>query len=343
MSAAQTQHSAHIGKYHALLKRITSVGSDPLFPTEASKSARRRVLKAELACMGGLAEYQAASRSGEVHGGGFNASQWVVRELEEHSVRHTSGAKAISILDVGSIVARFPPEITRSDGMVALNVRSIDLSPQDEVVERADFFDVAAAGIAEGVKYDVIVLSLVVNFVSSPQLRGEMLVRTHALLAETGLCYCVLPAATVTNSRYFNEDRFRQTLAAAGLGVVRLCKSAKLMTVVCKRAVPARDAETLRLVSTKRMLHHGTGRNNFCIILASPDPTARRPAKAKVVKSPSKKQVRPAAKALTASARRKRDALAKIIAKKPATPVLTSNQRKRARRRAKQSQKHSQV
>jgi 25S rRNA (adenine2142-N1)-methyltransferase len=316
MSDKRTEHSAVISTYHALLKRIQSVDSDPTFPTRASKDCRRRVLQAQLEAMGGLDAYQAASRDGEAHGDGFDASQWVLAHLARRAATHFESAAPLRLVDVGAIVARFPTAVP--GGRTALQVRSIDLNPQHKDVERLDFFDLADGCLASGERFDVVVLSLVLNFVGSAHLRGQMLERARAMASEKGLLFLVLPLASVANSRHCDEPQLRAVLEAAGWRVLEVSKSAKLISIVCENGAPASDVRSVRAATTKRVVRAGSTRNNFCVLL---------PAKGRVAKvarrgSRKRSAAKPAPRAGGAGAG----------AGAGATQT-TSNQRRRARRR----------
>jgi hypothetical protein len=141
---------------------------------------------------------------------------------------------ALQLLDVGAIVNHYPPEpepeprqapgVLRSHSTLGptlpggrrLHVTSIDLNPREECVLRADFFDFAEQQLklprdaSSGGRYDVIVLSLVINFVGDPIMRGVMIRRCAELLAEGGLLFLVLPEPCLYNSRYLKFGVFEQ-------------------------------------------------------------------------------------------------------------------------------------
>ncbi|KAL6052435.1 25S rRNA (adenine2142-N1)-methyltransferase [Balamuthia mandrillaris] len=148
-----------------------------------------------------------------------------------------SGRK-LRLLDVGAITNHYSKESNW------LQVTAIDLHPQDPSVLQADFFEFApillrsrlpatateqqeeaekeATGAEEespeGGCFDVIVLSLVLNFVGDPRRRGEMLCHCANLLkAGTGHLFVVLPLPCLSNSRYLNHGLFLR-LMEEGLG-----------------------------------------------------------------------------------------------------------------------------
>ena len=84
-----------------------------------------------------------------------------------------------------------------------LCIAAIDLNPQDDTVQRGDLLTYRAPQTG----FDVVVLSLVVNFEGDPRKRGDMIRAARALLAPTGLglVFFVLPLACVENSRFPNN------------------------------------------------------------------------------------------------------------------------------------------
>jgi 25S rRNA (adenine2142-N1)-methyltransferase len=316
VSKKRTKHSELIGEYHKLLKRIEQVDNDPLFPTLASKIARKRVLRAELNAAIGIDVYQAASRRGEAHGGGYDSSQWVLSELATRF--KATQPIDLHVLDVGAIVHRFPKRNVPGAPHVSLNVKSIDLNPQDSSgrVEKADFFEYAQRQGSFNSR-DVIVLSLVLNFVPSPEERGRMLQLAHSVSRDDGLLFIVLPRAVVENSRYCDKNTLRLLLEAVGWPVLGFTQTSGLAQFVCQKARTNR--KSMEGVMSKAVLRTGRDRNNFTILLPSTSLYKKSNAKAKPTSTSAKrkKHVLPKAR--------------KVIEGKP----RTSNERKRARLRAK--------
>lgn len=339
-AAARTPHSLHISHYHALLKRIASVDTDPVFPTAASKSARRAVLRAELAATGGLAEYQAASRRGEAAGGAFDASRWVMAELPA-----AAGARAapLRLLDVGAIVARFPATVPGCG--LQLRPRSIDLRSADPAVEQADFFDVAARARADAQEFDVVVLSLVLNFVPAPARRGEMLRRAHEIAADRGLLFLVLPLASVANSRYCDAARIVAVLRAVGWRVVKATQSAKLFSLVCEKTAPVGGGAEVRALSKRAVVRSGKDRNNFCVLLpAASSPSSKKSDMARSEEGQgTERDNGKGQKATRRADSGKGHPLRRPQGVSKNAVQTTSNQRKRARRKAKQASKTGQI
>lgn len=256
--ADDLSRAAIISRYHQKQKQLSALerggGS---FPNAATREMHMQLLRAQLRVLG-LERYQAASLEGERQGGGFDSSAWVLEELR---VRADARDSALRLLDVGAIVARFPDKVDK----VALDVTAIDLNPRDDdgTVIRADFFEYAKERDAE---FDVVCLCLCVNFVGCSRRRGEML-RLAALIAtRDALLFLTLPRACVDNSRYFDEDALAEVLGAAGWERVSLKFSARLVLVICKRGEQTGgDVPVIR----KRVVRKGEAHNNFAIELGA--------------------------------------------------------------------------
>mmetsp|Transcript_14232 Transcript_14232/g.23256 ORF Transcript_14232/g.23256 Transcript_14232/m.23256 type:complete len:327 (+) Transcript_14232:649-1629(+) len=232
-----------IDTYHTLEKKLLQEQRklESLTGNEGKEAAQVKIkrLKKEMQEMGGLAAYQQASLNGEVAGGGFDSSRWVLEELEG---RIPFGVKSVKLLDVGAIVQRYPASTTVRSGKnkVALEATSIDLgNSNDDNVLQADFFDFAPSILSKGKGFDSVVLSLVVNFVGDPRLRAKMLTLCRKLLNDSraGLLFLVLPAACVENSRYMTCDLLGQILKSCGFVSLstKFSGNGKLYFVVCQK------------------------------------------------------------------------------------------------------------
>ena len=160
-----------------------------------------------------------------------------------------------------------------------IEATSIDLNPRAPSVIKADFFTLPTP--ATGEEYDVVCLSLVLNFVGSLEDRGllgfcvigciltshagEMLRLVNDHLKPDGLLYLTLPLATVTNSRYIDHARLRGILKACGFVEVRQHDSARLTYWLMRRSP---QPSTTRRWAKKPIEGKQSGqRNNFAIVL----------------------------------------------------------------------------
>lgn len=121
-------------------------------------------------------------------------------------------------------------------------------------------------------KFDLISLSLVLNFVPSAQERGSMLRRTTKFLQArpelgewSALLFLVLPAPCVVNSRYFNDERLALIMASLGYVLRERKQTSKLVYYLWQ----LRDAPAKRMEQRfgKVKVRDGGAMNNFCVVL----------------------------------------------------------------------------
>lgn len=213
----------------------------------------------------GMDKYQEASLEGEGRSGGYDCSKWV---LEKLSTLEVGGGDTLSLLDVGAIVHRFGERCTAGGRSVKLAATSIDLNPstceRGQKVIKADFFDFASERIREGARYDVVCLSLCINFEGSAKKRGEMVRLAGRLLKDGGYAMIVLPKACLDNSRYCDESIMHEVMQVCGIKVAHTDSSQKLWRCVGRRTGDVEKEEVPR-----RAARGGSGRNNFAVVLES--------------------------------------------------------------------------
>ncbi|GAA5821934.1 hypothetical protein JCM3770_003582, partial [Rhodotorula araucariae] len=263
--------TALIRAFHAIEKQLASPAlTDP---------AERKKLEAERERLGGLETYQNAS----VHGGdksrGGESSKWLVKQIKDLKIGVepkgevqekpkvepkilADGTKVwpkverkkLRLLDVGAIAG------TAYAGYPWISATSIDLNPHAAHVIKSNFFDFPAPTAAED-KYDVVALSLVVNFEGSLVNRGHMLVHAHSYLTPSGYLYLVLPLPCLTNSRYLSHERLTALLASTGWKMVKQHDSARLTYWLVQRTADGPDGNEWK----REQVRKGAQRNNFVI------------------------------------------------------------------------------
>ncbi|KAL7753680.1 25S rRNA (adenine2142-N1)-methyltransferase [Sorochytrium milnesiophthora] len=196
-----------------------------------------------------------------------------------------ASASKLSLLDVGALEG---PEAYRQAQRAGKleKVVSIDLRPQSVHVKQCDFFlyplrdqqqdrfveyafdrpsgtDDSTEDAADLPHlFDIVSLSLVVNFLPTPQARGAMLQKAVMHLAPQGarLLYIVLPLACMDNARYNTEQHFVNVIMhSLGCTPVDVKRTSKLW---CALFQAAPDARQLKPVA-KQLLADGPSRNNF--------------------------------------------------------------------------------
>ncbi|KAF2238480.1 hypothetical protein EV356DRAFT_573087 [Viridothelium virens] len=268
-------------------------------------SSTAETLSAEIQERGGLRLYQRASTIGQSASRGGDSSKILVQWLEEllpsspapapsapsplalQSSRNS--APALSLLDVGCLNPENHCARTKlfdhGRGVVRIDLRSAH-----PLIQQQDFMSrPLPSGDAE--RFDVLSLSLVLNYVPDPVGRGEMLQRTREFLrvpgdggdvrgsdgkGGTGMAqkrarvlpclFLVLPAPCVTNSRYLTEERLEEMMGELGFALVKRKLSAKLVYFLW-RYDGSNTTREEKEVFPKKEIRPGRTRNNFCIVL----------------------------------------------------------------------------
>lgn len=195
-----TAHSLVIASFHTIEKKLS----------QTTDEAERKKLLAEREALGGLKAYQDASLLGADKRKGGDSGKWIVKTLQQVL---EGEKKDVKLLDVGSISG------TAYEKYPWIKAKCIDIHPRENDVEQVDFFDLSVPTIEEE-KFDVVSLSLVINFVGDIQERGKMLLHTHRYLKKGGHLALILPLACVANSRYCTHQRLQDILDSCGWKVV---------------------------------------------------------------------------------------------------------------------------
>ena len=207
--------------------------------------------------------YQAASIRGEDLRN-HNTSRWLVQRLKPLRAAG-SGAAKLQLLDVGALSENYVKERSW------LAVTAIDLNSQCSFVQQLDFFEYEPEH--DGC-FDVVSLSLVLNFVGDARRRGEMVLKCCRHLKQDGLLYIVLPRACVDNSRYTTVDTLLSVASAAGLVLEEQHMSARLANFLFKLNDSSAGgggagggAGNAPSLEKRKIVKTGAGRNNFAILL----------------------------------------------------------------------------
>ncbi|KAH9446797.1 hypothetical protein MJO29_016432 [Puccinia striiformis f. sp. tritici] len=266
-----------ISEFHRIEKRLSQAKLDPI---------TRHKLILEQKKLGGLEAYQTASKIGGAVENGGETGKWCAQTLINLGLRPSGPANAINkitLLDVGAIDGKSYAKYTDW-----ISTTSIDINPIDEsIVARCDFFQFPIPK-TEDQKFDVVCLSLVLNFIGDLKKRGEMIKRARKFLKPTGKLFIVLPLACLNNSRYLDFERFKMILNHLGFKTIKQHNSSKLTYWLLEKAnfeqpnkstldgdtmVEADDSHVgVKSHSNKSSIKFpkveirpGPSRNNFCI------------------------------------------------------------------------------
>ena len=229
-------------------------------------------LQGKIAAAVGLKQYQRASEQGQSADRGGDSSKILVDWFTETGNARNSPMR---LLEVGAL--RVDNACSRSG---FFEIERIDLRSQHPLIKEQDFMKRSTPKTsdlpAEG--FDIISLSLVVNFVSNAQQRGDMLRRAGCFLRQgpgeeanaTKLLpaiFLVLPAPCVMNSRYLDEGRLEAIMASLGYRMGRRKLASKLIYYLW--FFDGSDPNVQRDFK-KKEIRPGLTRNNFAIVL-NPD------------------------------------------------------------------------
>jgi 25S rRNA (adenine2142-N1)-methyltransferase len=228
-------------------------------------------LAREIATQGGLETYQRASLIGQRNDRGGDSSKILMEWLSPLSARlkeQASRGASLRMLEVGALSTN--NAVSRSH---AFQVERIDLNSQSEGITQQDFMK-RPLPKDDSEKFDIISLSLVLNYVPDGVGRGNMLLRTLKFLhtAPPALndfaewfpsLFLVLPSPCVSNSRYMDEARLEAIMESLGYVMVKKKLSNKLVYYLWRL-----NSFKLDPVSWKKEeIRTGKSRNNFSVVL----------------------------------------------------------------------------
>lgn len=249
-------------------------------------SERVKEVDVQIREMGGFEEYQRAS---QLNTGLHSTSRWVLKVLSDRGLFHKVNIKDDSInnssstvsaiidptqsfhgqdcddfmntsnncetrqlkqkpclrlLEIGAINSQL---LHAAQKYRTIHVRAIDLHSNHPDIEEVDFLTMPI----EPCGYDVIVCSMVLNYVSTPKERGKMLRLIYQQLRPKGLCFLTLPKLCLDQSQYISKDLFDELLTQNIGFVIEASKdSPKIYFWVLQR--PLAD-EYLRIDKSSRL------------------------------------------------------------------------------------------
>lgn len=113
-----------------------------------------------------------------------------------------------------------------------LQVKAIDLRSTNPRIEQKDFFKLPLSDQP----YDVLVNSMVINCVTTPEQRGRMLTLCYSQLRPGGVCFLTLPKLCLTQSKFMTRSYFEQILTkGVGFELDSTKDSPKVAFFVLKR------------------------------------------------------------------------------------------------------------
>lgn len=257
-----------------------------------SDSTTAETLAAEIDSLGGLSKYQQASLQGQRRDRGGDSSrvllQWLgVGETKTGVPKPPPAylkASPLRMLEVGALS---PDNACSASG--CFHMERIDLNSQGPGILQQDFLQ-RPLPHSDAERFDVISLSLVLNYVPQHSNRGDMLLRCLDFLHEPGRVstetstpgpastavedadigrlfpsiFMVLPEACVMNSRYLTQEKLASMMSALGFILLESKLSQRLVYYLWKRE-KSRPSSIPSF--SKKELRSGASRNNFSIVL----------------------------------------------------------------------------
>jgi 25S rRNA (adenine2142-N1)-methyltransferase len=147
-----------------------------------------------------------------------------------------------------------------------IDVTPIDLHSRHPSILEQDFLRMDQDCHREA--WDIISLSLVLNFVPDGKDRGRMLVQAYSMIRPGGLCFLALPFPCVNNSRYMTLEYMRELMHAIGFSQLeeRWKPGGKMIYWLYEKQPPP-ETRAGEHFSRKKVFRQGRNRNNFHIIL----------------------------------------------------------------------------
>ena len=224
---------------------------------------------------GGIKMYQAASKQGQAKDRGGDSSKLLVEWLQESQVidvktrdRKVSGKPPLRCLEVGALSTK--NEISRYT--TTIDMYRIDLNSQGPGIEKQDFMERPLPS-QEDEYFDIISLSLVLNYVPDAIGRGEMLKRITKFLRQSVAIpnestsilpafFFVLPLPCIKNSRYFDETVLLRIMQNLGFTM----KYNKHTTKLCYYLFTLTN-EPKPVRTQKKKIRDKPTMNNFSIVV----------------------------------------------------------------------------
>ncbi|KAJ4488360.1 nucleolus protein [Lentinula aciculospora] len=270
---------AVIRGFHVLLKQQAQL--QKVIVDDISKKTELADIEREIEELGGLESYQRMSAIGQGTDRGGGSEKILIRWLKDKELHKPE--KKLRLLEVGAL----KPD-NYADCSSWIKATPIDLNSQHPSIMEQDFLLLDHKQNREN--WDIISLSLVLNFVPEPLNRGEfsslsflaviviscsydtgrMLRLSYDFLVGGGHLFVALPLSCLSNSRYLNFDFFSDLMEILGFSERQRHwrKGGKMVYYLFQKRVDAR-MESITVpdrFSKKTILRQGN-RNNFSIIL----------------------------------------------------------------------------
>ncbi|TFK67897.1 hypothetical protein BDN72DRAFT_724793, partial [Pluteus cervinus] len=243
-----------IQQFHRLLKQRLQFRKT--LPDDAPPL---KAIEKEIGDLGGLEHYQNMSALGQTNERGGGSEKVLVSWMKELGVpRSTSLEDKKRLLEVGAV----RPDNYKSC-LSWIAPTPIDLHARHPSIQEQDFLLMDPEVHRNA--WDIISLSLVLNFVPDPKDRGSaMLKLANSMLTPSGYLFLVLPLPCVANSRYLTFEHLEELMVVLGFRQLKVQwrHHGKIAYWLFRK-----ETDVLTFVPTdfrKRAIRQGN-RNNFSI------------------------------------------------------------------------------
>ena len=247
-----------IRSHHQLNKKLETAKSK-------GNDAEVEELQKQIEALGGLKSYQQASIQGQSNDRGGDSSVVLMKWLEPTADALSKVEPKLRLLEVGALSTS---NLCSKSGH--FDVQRIDLNSQGDGILQQDFMERPLPESAAE-QFDIISLSLVLNYVPDAPGRGDMLKRTcqfldtrhridrdAAVQAVFPALFLVLPAPCITNSRYMDEGRLGEIMGSLGYVLLQRKQTAKLVYYLWQLKSSPSEARTK--TKTRKMMRTRTMR-----------------------------------------------------------------------------------
>ncbi|THV08031.1 nucleolus protein [Dendrothele bispora CBS 962.96] len=280
-----------IRQFHVLLKQQAQL--QRLLPSDPSKRKELEDVERKIEELGGLESYQRMSAIGQGNDRGGGSEKvfigWLkergvhervvgsrtehgdsgkLKDVSEHFVVpvNTSNSKK-RLLEVGAL----KPD-NYSSCSAWIHNTPMDLNSRHPTILEQDFL-LLDEEENQG-KWDLISLSLVLNFVPEAVDRGRMLNLAHKFLRTEGYLFVALPLPCLSNSRYLDFEKMHEIMTYLGFQEIqqKWKKGGKMVYFLYQKVEQGKTPPTTRkqvvpLHLTKKAILRQGNRNNFAILL----------------------------------------------------------------------------
>ncbi|GAA5805652.1 putative methyltransferase-domain-containing protein [Helicostylum pulchrum] len=253
-----------IRRFHVLNKELAKCRAEP---SPANTTYEQDILK-EMEAMGGLDWYQKASQLGQSKTRGGDSSKWLIQTLKSHCKEQLdTSARPLKVLDIGAVA---PDNYKPYSSWIT--AKPIDLNPQHPDIQKQDFLKMTPPSTDE-TRFDIVCLSLVINFVGDPKDRGQMLIHTRHFLTSPSISnrlhylFLVVPLPCIDNSRYMTHEHLLSMMTSIGY---TKCIHHHFSNKLAYYLFELTTVPSTKNISWKKKIlpgKEGGARNNFAVVI----------------------------------------------------------------------------